>query len=87
MTEQERERVAELLKQSVPSIEREPRRDLWPDMLSRLDEHPASKPWFAALFAHADLAAVPWFDWVLLAALIVGVCFYPKSIPIWLYHF
>jgi hypothetical protein len=87
MTEQEQQKIAELLKQSLPPVDREPRRDLWPDMLSRLDQHPASRPWFAEIVSPANLAVVPWFDWVLLAVLVLAVCIYPKSIPIWLYHF
>lgn len=87
MTELEQKKVAELLKQSFPSVDRESRRDLWPEVLRRLNDHPASRPWFAAMFSPANLAAVPWFDWALLAVLVLGVCIYPKSIPIWLYHF
>lgn len=87
MTEQEPNRVAKLLQQSLPPIDHELRHDLWPQMLRRLDEHSAPKLWFAAMFSPANLGLVPWFDWVLLAVLVLGLCLYPKSIPIWLYNF
>jgi len=86
-TEQAQKKVAELLKRSLPRVAREPSRDLWPQMLRRFDEHPAGKPWFAVMLSPSNLASVPWFDWALLAVLVVGLCVYPKSIPIWLYHF
>jgi hypothetical protein len=39
------------------------------------------------VFSSAVLSSVPWFDWALLAAVIVGVCIFPRSIPVWLYQF
>jgi hypothetical protein len=76
--------LANLLQQAVPPVSRELRRDLWPAVLRRLDEHPREQPWIAALFSSA---AVPWFDWAMLAVLLAGVCLFPGSIPIWLYNF
>jgi len=29
---------------------------------------------------------VPWFDWALLAALVVWVALFPRAIPVLLYH-
>jgi hypothetical protein len=81
MNEPEMKKLAYLLKQSVRPVSADLSRDLWPQMLRRLDERSANRPWFATL------ASVPWFDWALLAVLLVGVCAFPKSIPIWLYHF
>ena len=87
MTEQEQKKIADLLKQTLTPVNRELGRDLWPAMLRRLEQRPATKPWFAIMLSPTSLASVPWFDWALLAALIIGLCIYPKSIAIWLYHF
>jgi hypothetical protein len=47
------------------------RRDLWPAMLQRLDQHPVR---------------VPWWDWALLAGAIALFCVFPGTIPALLYH-
>lgn len=72
MNEQEKDRLKELLQEAVPPMDgkRELGRDLWPVMLRRLDEKPA---------------ALPWFDWALLAGLAGVVAFFPASIPLLLY--
>lgn len=85
--EQEQKRIAGLLRQSVAPAGAELKRDLWPQMLRRLDETSSSRPWFSVMFSTATLSSVPWFDWALLAALIIGVCVFPNTIPVWLYHF
>ena len=87
MNEQEQKKFVGLVKQSLVPMSRELRRDLWPQMRRRLDERSRGRKWFAVLFSPVALSAVPWFDWVLLAILVVGVCVFPRSIPIWLYHF
>ena len=87
MNEQEQKRIADLLQRSFTPVNRELGRDLWPRMLRRLDERSPGRRWFAVLFSAGALSAVPWFDWALLAVLIVGVGAFPKAIPIWLYHF
>ena len=75
MNEHEQERIAHLLKKSVSPIggrgEMEPSRDLWPAMLKRIEARPA---------------ALPWFDWVLLAGAVVCLGFFPGAIPLLLYH-
>lgn len=75
MNEYEQKQIAQLLKNALPPAStgagEEPRRDLWPAMLKRLDERPA---------------AVPWFDWALLAALAAWLLFFPEAIPVLLYH-
>ncbi len=86
MNEEELKTLADLLKQSLRPMNRELRRDLWPQMLKGLDERLHGRQWFAVLFSRAAFSSVPWFDWALLAALIIGVCAFPSSIPIWLYH-
>ncbi len=87
MNEQEQEKFANHLKQSLAPMSRELNRDLWPNMLRRVNEGARHRQWIAVLFSPAALSSVPWFDWALLAALVIGICAFPKSIPIWLYHF
>jgi hypothetical protein len=31
-------------------------------------------------------AALPWFDWALLAAVVVWLAIFPRAIPVLLYH-
>jgi len=85
MNEQEHEKLRDLLKPSLPPMNLELERDLWPQMLRHFHDR-STAPWFAVLFSSTKLSAVPWFDWALLAALVLGVCIFPSSIPIWLYH-
>ncbi|MGA8153466.1 MAG: hypothetical protein WB952_21120 [Terriglobales bacterium] len=71
MNEQNDDKIVELLKQSIGPVDCEPQRDLWPHLLDRLQER---------------AAPVPWFDWALLAALALWLCFAPGGIPVLLYH-
>jgi hypothetical protein len=71
MNNKEDERIQTLLKQAMPPVENELERDLWPSMLRRLEQR---------------AAAVPWFDWALLALLLLGFFFLPGTIPVLLYH-
>jgi len=93
MNEKKEKQLAARLQQSLTPMDRELNRELWPQMLRRLnidereiDERAPGRQWLAVLFSPAALSSVPWFDWALLAVLVVGVCIFPKSIPIWLYH-
>jgi len=78
MNAHDEEPIRELLKQAVPPIDpaAEPAHDLWPAMLRRLDEQPA------------PLAACRhnWFDWALLAGLILFGVSFPATIPVFLYY-
>jgi len=61
-----------LLKRAIAPVNPgELQRDLWPEMLRRLDERPRR---------------LPWFDWALLAAVAACVLASPKMIPILLFH-
>jgi len=65
------------LRDAMPPVQQvengaELRRDLWPEMLRRL-ERPQVR--------------VPWFDWALLAAAGAAAIFFPALIPALLYHF
>jgi hypothetical protein len=75
MNTHDHERIEHLLRQSLPATDAQPRaelqRDLWPAMLRRLEQRSF---------------AVPWFDWALLAALVVCVAVFPGAIPVLLYH-
>jgi hypothetical protein len=85
-SEQEQKKIGDLLKWALVPVRHELNRDLWPQMLRRLDERSSQRPWIAVMFSGAALSSVPWFDWALLAMLVVGVCMFPSSIPIWLYN-
>ena len=75
MNNEEINNMKELLKQAVaPVPDSELRRDLWPQMLRKLDEQPL------------PVDSVPWFDWVLAAILSAVLIFFPGSIPTLLYH-
>jgi len=87
MDKQEQQKLADLLKQSLKPADSGLKRDLWPQMLRRLDERASPQSWFFAMVSPPVLAAVPWFDWALLAVLVLGICAFPRSIPVWLYHF
>lgn len=73
MNEKGDDRLKKLLREALPPIEgeSEPARDLWPDLLRRMDEKPAT---------------TPWFDWALLAGLIGLAAFFPTAIPVFLYY-
>jgi hypothetical protein len=73
MNERDEERMKQLLKQALPpmSDDAAPNRDLWPDLVRRLQARPA---------------APPWFDWALAGALVLFVAVFPASIPVFLYY-
>lgn len=80
----EEEWIKELLQQALPPVGSgpksgeepapEPSRDLWPAVLRRLDRDAA------------PLRLLPWFDWALLAGLIVFAASFPATIPVFLYY-
>lgn len=64
--------LPEKLRGAIPASGRaELRRDLWPDMLRRM-ERPQIR--------------VPWFDWALLGVAAAAAIFFPALIPALLYH-
>ena len=71
MNEHDQKRIEQLLTKSLPPVGAELRRDLWPAMLKRLEAPPM---------------VVPWFDWVLLAAVAAWLVFFPGAIPVLFYH-
>ena len=65
--------LLDLLKHAIgPARDTELRRDLWPQMLQRLDQQQSFR--------------VPWFDWVLAALASAALIFFPGAIPALLYH-
>jgi hypothetical protein len=76
MTNKENNKEIEaLLKAAVaPVKDAELRRDLWPQMLRKLDEQPS------------PLDKVPWFDWALAGILGAALFLFPGAIPALLYH-
>ena len=70
--EENNKEIKELLQQALaPLKDTELRRDLWPQMLRKLDEQPSR---------------VPWFDWALAAVLGAVLLLFPGAIPALLYH-
>ncbi len=71
MNEPERERLSSLLRDALPPVgEQEPRADLWPLMLKRLERQPAPASWLdfalGALAAAAMIAFPQVIPWVLI---------------------
>jgi hypothetical protein len=70
--EENNKELKTLLKDALAPVQHtELQRDLWPRMLRLLDEQPLR---------------VPWFDWVLAAAVAASLLFFPGAIPALLYH-
>ncbi len=73
MTPQDDKDLRDLLKAAVaPVSDSELHRDLWPQMLQRLDQRQPIR--------------VPWFDWALAALASAALLLFPGVIPALLYH-
>jgi hypothetical protein len=73
MNQQDDQELQALLRESIaPMADTELQRDLWPQMLQKLDRQ------------HS--AGVPWLDWALAALLSAALLFFPGAIPALLYH-
>ena len=74
-------RIKQLLQRAIPPIDAgaEPARDLWPVMLRHLDAAPGTS---SRLLPHS----LPWFDWALIAGLVLFAAFFPATIPVFLYY-
>ena len=80
MKKNEDDDIKTLLKSAVaPVDDSDLPRDLWPQMLRKLDEQPVSE-------GSAASTAVPWFDWALAAILSALLFIFPGTIPALLYH-
>ena len=78
MNAHEEDRMKQMLREALPPVDpdAEPGRDLWPDVLRRLDAQPAA----------ASRSGWVWFDFALLAGLAVLAVSFPASIPLLLYY-
>jgi hypothetical protein len=87
MNAHDEHRIKQLLEQALPPVSpaAEPSRDLWPAVLRRLDAEPAA-PTRALPLPPTALARQNWFDWALLAGLIVFALSFPATIPVFLYY-
>jgi len=64
--------LQELVKRAASGpADRELKRDLWPEMLRRLERAPVR---------------VPWWDWALVGALLLCLLLFPEIIPAVLYQ-
>ena len=64
--------LKELVKRAAGGpADRELKRDLWPEMLRRLERPPVR---------------IPWWDWALAAALLLCLLLFPETIPAVLYQ-
>jgi hypothetical protein len=84
MTTNDEKRIKELLRQALPPVapQAEPARDLWPAVLRRLDAQPAPSRALPQKLSHK----LPWFDWALIAGLVVFAVAFPATIPVILYY-
>ena len=73
MTHQDEKELQALKREFPPFETAELQRDLWPEMLRRLD-------------AELQAPRVPWFDWALAAAVAAMLLLFPGAIPALLYQ-
>ena len=71
MTKHDDREIRDGLKQSFPPVNTELRRDLWPDVLHKLDARPV---------------AVPWYDWALVGLSAVMFVAFPRLVLVLAYH-
>jgi len=71
MGENNDRQIRHALKQSFPPVKTELRRDLWPDVLRKLDLRPTR---------------VPWYDWVLVGVSAAMFLAFPRLVLVFAYH-
>ena len=71
MTEHDDHQIHDALKESFPPVNTELGRDLWPDVLRKLDPRPVG---------------VPWYDWVMVALSAVMFLAFPRLVLVFAYH-
>jgi hypothetical protein len=71
MTESDDRQIREALQQSFPPVNTELHRDLWPEVLRKLEARPAG---------------VPWYDWALIGLSATVFLFFPQLILVFVYH-
>jgi len=71
MTERDDRQIRDALKHSFPPVKTELRRDLWPDVLCKLDHHPVR---------------MPWYDWALVGLSAAMFLAFPRLVLVFAYH-
>lgn len=71
MKEPDDRQIREALKRSLPPVNTELGRDLWPAVLRKLDTRPAR---------------VPWYDWALIGLSASVFLLFPQLILVFAYH-
>ena len=71
MTEHDNQRIRGVLKQSFPPVNTALRRDLWPEVLRKLETRPVG---------------VPWYDWALVGLSTVMFLVFPPLLLVFAYH-
>lgn len=71
MTEDDGHKLRDALKKAFPPVNTELRRDLWPQVLAKLDDR---------------AARVPWYDWALAALSAAMFLAFPRLILVLAYH-
>ena len=71
MTEHDDRGIHDTLRQSFPPVNTELRRDLWPEVLRKLDLRPVR---------------VPWYDWALVGLSAVMFLAFPRLVLVLVYH-
>jgi hypothetical protein len=71
MTEHDERQIRDALKQSFPPVKTELRKDLWPDVLRKLD---------------ARRVGVPWYDWALVGLSVVMFLAFPRLVLVFAYN-
>ncbi len=71
MTGHDDREIRDALKQSFPPANTELRRDLWPDVLRKLD---------------ARSVRVPWYDWALVGLSAAMFLVFPRLVLVFAYH-
>ncbi len=73
MNEHDERQIREALRRSFPPVDAELQRDLWPDVLRKLESQPEQ--------------GVPWYDWALMGLIAALLLYSPQLILVLAYHF
>ena len=71
MTKYDDRQIGDALKRSFPPVHIELSRDLWPQVLRKLDDRPVQ---------------VPWYDWALAGVSAAMFLAFPRLILVFVYH-
>ena len=71
VTENDDRQIREALRQCFPPVKTELRRDLWPDVLRKVD---------------VRQVGVPWYDWALVGLSAAMLLAFPRLVLVFAYH-